>query len=699
MATTDLSERLVVSPDGAGDHTTIAAALAAAAPGALVELRPGVYREVVEADLPVSLVARGERGQVVIEGPAGAAAVRVGSERVTLDGLTIRGGQALVAAGSTLVVERCDFVGESVLQGASGGFTDCTFAAAEGTALTLDRCVETALEACRLAGPTGLTAAHGGTLSLSRCAIAGSQTAAVTLEAAGSAVLFDGCALSGDAPIGLGVLAGTASLRGCTIAAADTGVHCSGAETKPRLEACELQGGKTGLAVVASADPVLTRCRIHGQSETGVLVGEHGSGTLTGCEISEVGGRAVVVESGGAPSVGDASISNADVGIALAEGGGGSFSGCTIANARTAGIGLFAGSSGTFDGCKVSDSGVGVYAEAGAAARITGCDLRGNTGGSWRVADGARLETTENEEDAGNAAPAAPAPTTSEPAQPAAAQPAGLDALLAELDGLTGLAEVKQQVHAVAGFLRVQAERRSRGFAGVDVSHHLVFSGNPGTGKTTVARLLSRMYAALGLLEKGHLVEADRSSLVAEYAGQTAPRTNALVDSALGGILFVDEAYTLSEHSSEGDAYGQEAIDTLLKRMEDDRDRLVVIVAGYPAKMKEFLDSNPGLASRFPRTIGFEDYSNDELVEIVRGMCSQNQYVLGDACDEKLAEVFAAAPRGEGFGNARLARNLFEAAVTAQGTRLAGDANPSDADLTTLLVADFVAAADVAVPH
>lgn len=701
MAAADLSERLVVSPNGDGDHTTIAAALAAAAPGALVELLPGVYREAVEVELPVSISARGDRGSVVIEGPAGSAALRVAAERVSLDGLTIRGGQALAAAGSTLVVEGCDLVGETLLQEASAGFTDCTFAAADGVALTLERCLEATLEASRLAGPTALAATHGGTLALNRCALAGSQVAAVTLEAAGTAVLFEGCALSGDAPVGLAVLSGTAVLRSCTITAGDTIVHCSGTDTKPRLEDCELQGGKTGVAIVDGADPVLDRCRIHGQSERGVLVGEHGRGTLSGCEIADVAGRGVLVESGGEPNLADCTVAGSELGIALGERGGGSFTGCTVSGARSAGIALFGGSAGDFERCGVSGNGVGVYAEAGATAHVAGCDLRGNAGGSWNLADGARLETTQNEQDDGSSrsAPAAAAVQApgAPPAADASARPADLDALLAELDALTGLAEVKEQVRSVAAFLRVQAERRSRGFASVEVSHHLVFSGNPGTGKTTVARLLSRMYAALGLLAKGHLVEADRSSLVAEYAGQTAPRTNALVNSALGGILFVDEAYTLSEHSNEGDAYGQEAIDTLLKRMEDDRDQLVVIVAGYPAKMKEFVESNPGLASRFPRTIDFPDYTNDELVEIVGDMCKQNQYALADACGAKLTEIFAAAPRREGFGNARLARNLFEAAVTAQSTRLGSEAAPSDAELTTLVVDDFVAAAAVAV--
>ncbi len=302
-----------------------------------------------------------------------------------------------------------------------------------------------------------------------------------------------------------------------------------------------------------------------------------------------------------------------------------------------------------------------------------------------RAFDAAGVTRPGQRAPASPASPAAPAQPTAPPS-PVLPPARTIEELLAELDALVGLAEVKADVRRLTSLLRIQRLREERGLPTIETSHHLVFTGNPGTGKTTVARLLSQILRTLEVVSKGHLVETDRSQLVAGYVGQTATRTRAVLESALGGTLLIDEAYALARGSEQD--FGREAIDTLVKFMEDHRDDLAVIAAGYPDEMATLIAANPGLQSRFTRTIHFPDYATEELVAIFESMSAAASYHLDAGGALRLAAVIHAAPRTRGFGNARFVRNLFEAAVSRQAERLASVEAPTDEQLTTLTADD-----------
>ncbi|MDO4621220.1 MAG: AAA family ATPase [Lachnospiraceae bacterium] len=257
-----------------------------------------------------------------------------------------------------------------------------------------------------------------------------------------------------------------------------------------------------------------------------------------------------------------------------------------------------------------------------------------------------------------------------------------------QLNRLIGLDSIKKDVTELMDFVKMQQLRKEQGLKSVPVSLHLVFTGNPGTGKTTVARIIAKLYKQIGVLKEGQLIEVDRSGLVAGYVGQTAIKTTEQIEKAIGGVLFIDEAYSLAKKD---DAFGEEAIDTILKAMEDRRDEFVVIVAGYTKPMEKFINSNPGLKSRFNKYIEFPDYSVDELQAIFEMNCKKYDYRIDEDAKKHIRELITAKKleRAENFANAREVRNLFESIITNQAHRLAAAENPSAEDLMTILMEDL----------
>ncbi|MEI5521373.1 right-handed parallel beta-helix repeat-containing protein [Streptomyces brasiliscabiei] len=582
-------------------------------------------------------------------------------DRAHGSGLVARGTARLTAEGTSVTGSRANglLAGDrSEVRVASGDLTDCSFSAVHA-------CDDSrvTLTACRIAS----TAEHG---------IRATDRAGLTVE--GGRVTD--CGLSGvriDS-------AAEARMRGLSVVRGRAGITTESTGTVV-LEECDVTDAeRAGISCGTGTTPVLRDCRISGSGTAGLVIGERAAPSVEGCTVRDAAGSGLVVGPGAEPRVRSVTVARTGKNsLFVGEKARGTFEDCVFAGAGSEGaafpaLHMSAGGAPVLRGCLVRDTEEDVALEKGARPVFDDCLSRDVKNPS--------LPTGADQSLAAAGTPGAdPASTARETEAPPEDT---IEDLLAELDGLAGLDRVKQDVSSLVKLMRMVRRREEMGLAPPPLSRHLVFTGNPGTGKTTVARLYGRILAAVGLLERGHLVEADRSALVGEYVGHTGPKTSRVFQQARGGVLFIDEAYSLTQYTGSND-FGQEAIATLLKLMEDHRDDVVVIVAGYLKEMEVFVRSNPGLASRFNRTLLFEDYGSAELVSIVEHQAAQHQYELAPDARESLTARFDAMPRDRGFGNGRTARQLFQAMTERQAYRIAELPDATESDVMTLRPEDI----------
>jgi Holliday junction resolvasome RuvABC ATP-dependent DNA helicase subunit/nitrous oxidase accessory protein NosD len=553
--------------------------------------------------------------------------------------------------------------------------------ASGGTRLTLAGCAvtETAFTAVHLAGTCRAT--------LSDCEVRGTAQHGLRVTEHASMNVRDTTVEAAELT-GIAVEGGDLTARHCRITKTGTGISLSG-EHRPLIDDCEVDGCTgTGLQLGEDSGALVVDTRIRGTRSAGVLIGERATPWLSDCEISDTEGSGLVIWAAARPRLRSVSLARtAKNGVYIGDGGFGVLTDCEITATGYPAVYVGAGAApllrgcrihGTdedlklaedaapvFEFCQVEDVKVSSLPESGQGAPAAGRPLPARAGGGVRTTGAGPAYGTGEEE-----------PTIS------------LEDLLDELRSLVGLERVKHDVETLVKLMQMVRRRTEAGLPPPPLSRHLVFAGNSGTGKTTVARLYGKILTALGLLSQGHLVETDRGDLVGEYVGHTAPKTTAAFRRALGGVLFIDEAYALVP-AGHGTDFGLEAIATLVKLMEDHRDDVVVIVAGYPDEMSRFVDANPGLASRFARTLVFDDYEPADLVRIVESNAQQHRYELAEATSGTLAEYFTeVVAHDDRFGNGRSARQLFQRMTERHAARVADMAEPTTDDLVTLLPED-----------
>ncbi|MEW2168178.1 right-handed parallel beta-helix repeat-containing protein [Streptomyces sp. NPDC007084] len=498
-------------------------------------------------------------------------------------------------------------------------------------------------------------------------------TGAVQL-AEDSAAEFDHLEINGATGVAISIRTTANPLIRHARVSAARGVGLDASEdARGRLEMSTIEQTEgVGIRIADGAQTHVSDTVLRSVGDIALLVAEGGDATVRDCEIDQSAGSAVMVAGGGEVALTRVRINAAGAhGVFLAEG--------SLADLRSCGI--------------VGSTGDGIRVDTDGAVLVTGCDLRENRGAGVRQTRASERLEIADLTSLDNGAPDAwgdDADLTGGAARGRGGKSKKASPL-EELEVLVGLEGVKHQVRTLVN-LNQQAQRRIKlGLPVPTMSRHLVFAGPPGTGKTTVARLYGGILAELGVLRSGHIVEVSRADLVAQYIGATAIKTTEAFNEALGGVLFIDEAYTLvSGKGGSGNDFGLEAIDTLVKLMEDHRDDIVVVAAGYSGEMQGFISANPGLASRFTRTIEFDNYSVPELVTITENICGDHRYELGPGTSEALASRYENMTRDETFGNGRAARGVFEEMVDRQSFRLAAMTDPTEQDLTLLLPQDVV---------